>query len=587
VIDWLRNTEAGARPGTPPSAGARLALALVVSAGPCFPLLARAEAAPDSAAVAQGHAPLAAEPGVTVMAYGPASDSLVRARCEGAFIRRVDIHCLDIFDPVPGGRFAGVYRAANRLHLRTRANTVRSQLLVAPGQPWSADRIVESQRLLRDLEYVEPEVIDSRLVGDSVDVQVVTHDQWTTQPELNLEHGGGSTFGSVGFSERNLLGLGLGVSIAFRDEPTGHTRSGELNGRHLLGSQLEGQLKAGTGTGGASDAFYVRNPYHSLDDPRTWTVAWSRTNVQELLFKRGAVAAQFPFRYETAQVEYGVGKRFPDGLVRRFAAGLTQLDRRYGVTVPEPGVAIAFPGGAEELKLRSLTGRVTFWKPHYIERRGIELFDPVEDFDVGSLVSMESGLVLRMLGSTADEGTAKLRLETGQETERFGFGFARGRLSTRIRGEPRETLAHLDARWYQQPFPNVTLVLAALGEAADRAPREVQSVVGGLNGLRAYSVQALAGTELWRFNAETRWVAARDVARLVSIGGAAFVDAARAWGPGGDREPWHHDAGFGLRLTFPHASLHQVARFDLAFPLSPSRDGRREPVFSFGSSQAF
>jgi len=25
----------------------------------------------------------------------------------------------------------------------------------------------------------------------------------------------------------------------------------------------------------------------------------------------------------------------------------------------------------------------------------------------------------------------------------------------------------------------------------------------------------------------------------------------------------------------------------VAFPLSPSRDGRREPVFSFGSSQAF
>ena len=116
--------------------------------------------------------------------------------------------------------------------------------------------------------------------------------------------------------------------------------------------------------------------------------------------QHGEVAAQFPFRVQNAQIEYGVGKRFPDGLVRRFAGGLTLLDRRYGVTVPEPNVAIAFPGGAEELKLRWLSGRVTFWKPHYIERRGIELFDPVEDFDVGSLVSMESGLVMRMLGSS-------------------------------------------------------------------------------------------------------------------------------------------------------------------------------------------
>jgi hypothetical protein len=92
---------------------------------------------------------------------------------------------------------------------------------------------------------------------------------------------------------------------------------------------------------------------------------------------------------------------------------------------------------------------------------------------------------------------------------------------------------------------------------------------------------------VWRFNGEARWVAARNVWSLVSLGGAGFVDAARAWGFGGNREPWHHDAGFGLRLSFPHASLHQVARFDIAFPLSPSRDGKREAVFSFGSSQAF
>ena len=78
----------------------------------------------------------------------------------------------------------------------------------------------------------------------------------------------------------------------------------------------------------------------------------------------------------------------------------------------------------------------------------------------------------------------------------------------------------------------------------------------------------MAGAQVLRLNAETRWVALRDVGDLASFGGAVFVDAARAWSPVGDREPWHHDAGFGLRLSFPHASLHQVMRFDVAFPLS-------------------
>ena len=198
------------------------------------------------------------------MAYGPVSDSVVRARCEGAPIRKVEIHSLDIFDPVPASRFAAVYALANKLHVHTRASTIRSQLLIAPGQPWSADRISESQRLLRELEYIEPDFVRSRLAGDSVDVLVVTHDQWTTQPELNLERGGGRTYGSVGFTERNLLGLGLGVSLAFREEPTGRTRTADVSGRRLFGTQLEAQFQAGTGSGGISNGVYLRDPFRSL-----------------------------------------------------------------------------------------------------------------------------------------------------------------------------------------------------------------------------------------------------------------------------------------------------------------------------------
>jgi hypothetical protein len=361
----------------------------------------------------------------------------------------------------------------------------------------------------------------------------------------------------------------------------------DLTGRRLFGSQLEGQFQAGTGTAGVSNAVVLRDPFRSLDDTRAWTVSWWRTSADQFLYKDGSVAARFPFRFEISQAEYSFGRRLPDGLVRRFAFGVWQNDRRYGATVPEPGPPLGTPEGPEELKLRWATARVTFWRPDYIERRGIELFDPVEDFDVGSLVSMEGGMVLRALGSTADEGMARFRLQNGHETRRFGFGIARSLISTRVRGGPRETRGQWEGRWIQQPGRDVAVVVAAYGEAADRAPREVQSVVGGLNGLRAYPVQALAGSQVWRFNGETRWVAARNVWELASLGGAVFVDAARAWGRGGDRVPWHHDAGFGLRLSFPHASLHQVARFDVAFPLSPSRDGRREPVFSFGSSQAF
>jgi len=540
-------------------------------------------AAADPAGPVHAPAPATAE----AMDWGTAADSIVLARCQGAPVRRVEVRCLDLFDPLPEGRMRGLYAFANRLHVRTRVSTVRAQVLMARGDVWSADRVRESERLLRDLGYVEADPILSRLAGDSVDVRVVTHDQWTTRPELNLERGGGKTYGSVGLTEKNLLGLGVAVALSFRQDPTGRTRSGSLHGQRLLGGPLEAQLRAGTGSGGVTNAAFLRDPFRSLDDPRSWTVSWSRASADQQLFRSGSLVARFPYRVEMAQVEYAFGRRRSDGLVRRFAFALALQDRRFGTTVPEPGHAGAFPGGDEELKLRWASARVVLWLPRWIERQGVDKFDPIEDFDVGSLVSMECGLVLRALGSTADEGLARLRLEMGRETRRFGFGLARGRLSTRLRGDSRETLGSLDARWVQQPGRDLSLVLAAYGEVADRALRESQVVIGGLNGLRAYPVHALAGTQVWRFNAESRWVAARRVADLVSFGGALFVDAARAWDPGGLGEAWHHDAGFGLRFSFPKATQNQVARLDVAFPLSPTRDGRREPVFSFGSSQAF
>jgi hypothetical protein len=273
--------------------------------------------------------------------------------------------------------------------------------------------------------------------------------------------------------------------------------------------------------------------------------------------------------------------------VHRVAAGVAMHDREYGPTSFSPLSTIEVASGEEELKLRWSYLRYTLWRPHYVERKGIEEMDPVEDFDLGERMSLEGGYAMTALGSTADEGIAKAQLDAGHETRRFGFGFLRSRFSTRLRRVPVETLAQVDARWIQQPNPGLVFVVAGHGEVAADAPREVQSTVGGLNGLRAYGVQALAGTQIWRFNGEARWIAAPDLLDLASVGGAAFVDAARAWGTGSDGAPWHHDAGLGLRFSFPHASLHQVGRIDVAWPLSPTREGRRSPVFSFGSSQAF
>ncbi len=71
------------------------------------------------------------------------------------------------------------------------------------------------------------------------------------------------------------------------------------------------------------------------------------------------------------------------------------------------------------------------------------------------------------------------------------------------------------------------------------------------------------------------------------LASVSFVDGARGWGSGAEGTRWFHDAGIGLRIAPPRAAIGPVIRADIAWPLSPTRDGRREAVLSIGSSQAF
>src|SRR5439155_20976876 len=112
-----------ARPLPPPAAAQELAGPLVAmeqaDGGPCAP--ATPVALADSTA---------GPPADTVIVVPPQS-------LDGLPIGAIEIEPHTIYDPVPAGRLRAFYRVANRLHVRTRRSTVRSQLLFRPGDPWS------------------------------------------------------------------------------------------------------------------------------------------------------------------------------------------------------------------------------------------------------------------------------------------------------------------------------------------------------------------------------------------------------------------------------------------------------------------
>ncbi len=523
-------------------------------------------------------------------ARGLAPDSVTLAATEGRVVRSIVVRSRDIFDPLPTGLLRPAYGLANQLHVHTRPSTVRAALVFRAGDVWSDALRHESERRLRSLAFLDPDTIAAAPVApgsDSVDVLVVTRDHWTTSPEFSLESGGGQQFGSFAFTERNLLGLGSSFSVARNHDPIGISHLLSLEDHSLFATRLRGKLLAGTGAGGETRDVVLELPFWADAAPLSWGARWTRGVAESHLYDDGAEVARVPLTQEQLDVVWGVGRRATDGTIHRFVLSFHSLDRRLGPSVLANTAPLAFAGGAERLRIRRVGAEARLWRPRYLERRGVEQIDRVEDFDIGPSWTVMVGFSPEAFGATQDEGYVRSTLRLGADARRAGFGLLDLATHTRLHDGPVGSYGQVDARWIVTRGSRTAVVGAIEGAAGTRMARDFQLTIGGLNGLRAFPVRELSGTQYWRGNLEWRGVARRNILQLVSVGGAMFWDTARAWGPGSGSEGWHHDAGFGLRLSLPHSSLNAVARFDVSWPIVPEIDGRHGPAFSFGSGQAF
>jgi len=154
------------------------------------------------------------------------------------------------------GRLASL---VEKIHVRTRPEVVRRELLFAPGDTVDTLSVAESLRRLRRLSFLEYARVEARQCptesGQSLTLTVVTRDSWTTRPDIKAS----STFPRVGLTERNLLGTGrtVGVELASR------------NGS--LGAGVTTYDAFGFGTG-----MTTRAQYHQYSDGSTRSISLAR-----------------------------------------------------------------------------------------------------------------------------------------------------------------------------------------------------------------------------------------------------------------------------------------------------------------------
>ena len=132
---------------------------------------------------------------------------------EGKTIRNINIVTLDPFgyqvDDTTTAKQNFLYRAGNKLHVKTRNLAIRNLLLFHKGVPFNSFRVKESERLIRSQNYVHEVSFYVGQAGrgrgtDSVDIFIRVLDKWSIILEGAISPNGSK----LGITDNNFAGTG-------------------------------------------------------------------------------------------------------------------------------------------------------------------------------------------------------------------------------------------------------------------------------------------------------------------------------------------------------------------------------------------
>ena len=526
--------------------------------------------------------------------------------------RRIDKIYLKVNDVFEGDNLNSFYRFANNIKANTRRNVILQELLISEGDVYDEFLVEESERALRQLNFLRRVSITPRFKVDGVDLEVEVQDTWTLFPQFNYSSGSGTNKKSVGVVESNVLGYGKRLELFYADDEGREKIEGVWEDPRVFGTKKSLVLGHFDRSDGFRTVAGLSKPFRSLVDRNSWQVQGEVFDLVGRLFEGGD--ERYIFRQE--HTEFAAGYTFvrgePEVHLDRYTVGYSYLEDKFSeadeedfrdVDVDPESVSMDEALLAED---RTFSGPFISYSsinPEFLSMNNIDKFERVEDFNLGSQFTARLQFAAEALDSNKDTLLLFLR---GAKGWRFGpTSFLRSELTFRSRIDDigfSNNIVQSDTRYYNvmgafEPFGyyfgKSTIASALRLDYADELDRNREFLLGANSGLRGYESRTFTGTSRMLFSIEQRLTFAEDVFRLLNIGFATFLDAGGTSTRGlGDivSTRLHSDVGFGLRLGFPRSSGGSVLRVDVAFPLreyEPDDDSYRILVTTGQNFRAF
>ena len=454
--------------------------------------------------------------------------SIAKLEASGAVIGEIRLTRENVFDLANPEENNWAYRLANRLHIVTREDTIRKQLLIENGAPLSKQRADESERILRRNKYLhDADIRPTRVANGVVDLEVTTRDVWSLAPELSISHSGSETRSRIGLEDSNLLGRGQMLRF-LRDKDTDRTeKTVEFGDNHLGRSWVSTRLRYSDNSDGDAFLVSVIRPFHELD--ARWAAGGSvyGDDRRSTIYAFGEEAAEYRHARDYISAFGGWSKGVRNGRVRRFTAGVIYDDNVFS-PVPDPTLSAILP---EDRKLAYPFFGFELVEDDYVTAQNRDQMSRTEDFQMGLRVAASVGWSDRSFGADRDAVIFSANSSRGFGSLESSALLLSASLSGRSEsGDAANTMLTMTARYYRKQSEKRLFFIKLSGVAGHNLHLDNLVVVGGKTGLLGYPLRYQVGESRVVASVEERYFTDWDPFRLARVGAAVFTNAGRVWG---------------------------------------------------------
>jgi len=491
----------------------------------------------------------------------------------GARIGTITVRTGEIFDVSDPRENKFLYRLVNRLHLNTRKGAVQANLLFRSGDLYQARLLRETERNLRQLDFLrEPRVRPVAWHDGLVDILVETHDVWTLQIGPSYARSGGRNEASLEVKDVNFLGFGKTLLAGYAKSVDRNSTYFEWHDPAVFLSRWQDTIHWANNSDGHDRSLQLYRPFYSLDVRRAGGLTVADVSGTDTRYRLGEEYDHYHHALHLFDAQAGWSSGLRSGHVLRLTGGWHSENDSFSpefTGTPPVNEALAPIPADRHLVYPYL--QFDWLTDNFQTTRNREQIARTEDLQFGLTALLRLGYAAPAFGADRHALIASGHLGntwrlSPQQLLATGASF-NGRLQD---GRVADLRSNMDVAWDWRTSRRTLTHVRFAGDTGQALDLDHYFLLGGDNGLRGYPLRYQEGSGRALFTVEERIFTDWSIWRLFDVGGAVFYDAGRTYGSNPVGTPqlgWLRDLGVGLRLGNNRSSLGNVIHIDLAAPL--------------------